>query len=126
MIILSKGFSSSMLSISIFIIGLLFSIWALAYNKLGNFNIQPKLKEGSNLITTGIYGYIRHPMYTSVIIMMLAFLVSTPILIEAILFISLIGVLLLKAKREERLWMEHDEAYMEYKKGTKLFIPFIL
>ena len=126
MVLLSKGFSSSVLSISIFTIGLLFGVWALAYNQLGNFNIQPKLKQGSNLITTGIYKYIRHPMYASVIIIMFAFLVSTPILVEGILFIFLIGVLLLKAKKEESLWLIHDEAYEVYKKDSKLFIPFVL
>ena len=77
MVLFSKGFFSSALSISIFTIGLLLGIWALRHNQLGNFNIQPKIKKDSNLITTGIYGYIRHPMYSSVIIMMFAFLVSS-------------------------------------------------
>ena len=126
MIFFSRNFFSSMLSISIFTIGLLFGFWAINHNKLGNFNIQPKLKEGSILITSGIYAYIRHPMYSSVIIMMLAFLISTPNLQEGLLFLTLIIVLILKAKREESLWIEHDEEYACYKERTKLFIPFVL
>jgi protein-S-isoprenylcysteine O-methyltransferase Ste14 len=65
-------------------------------------------------------------MYTSVILMMLGVLVSTPTLLESLLFIALISVLILKAKREEKLWCGHDEAYIEYKRETKLFIPYIL
>jgi protein-S-isoprenylcysteine O-methyltransferase Ste14 len=42
------------------------------------------------------------------------------------LFLTLIIVLVLKAKREEKLWCGHDEAYIEYKRETKLFIPYIL
>ena len=126
MVLFSKGFFSSALSISIFTIGLLLGIWALRHNQLGNFNIQPKIKKDSNLITTGIYGYIRHPMYSSVIIIMFAFLVSSPIFIEIILFIFLIVVLLLKATREESLWLLHDEAYGEYKRRTRFFVPFVL
>jgi len=37
-----------------------------------------------------------------------------------------VAVLLLKAKREESLWLEHDEEYAKYKNSTKFFIPYIL
>ena len=126
MAFLSKGFFSSTFGLAIFIVGAIVGLWALTHNQLGNFNIQPKLREGSKLITTGIYALVRHPMYTSVIVMMLGFLVSTVSKIEIFLWLILIIVLLLKAKKEESLWLEHDEAYESYKKSTKLFIPYIL
>jgi len=122
----SQGFISNTLAIIIFIVGLLIGLWALSHNQLGNFNIQPKLKEGSSLITTGIYKYIRHPMYLSVITTMFSFVLSTANLLEILFFISLLIVLILKAKREESLWIEHDEEYVRYKERTKLFIPFVL
>jgi len=125
-VLFSKGLASNTFAIIIFIIGLLIGIWALSHNQLGNFNIQPKLKEGSALITTGIYKYIRHPMYLSVITTMFAFVLSTANLLEILFFISLLIVLILKAKREESLWIEHDEEYVRYKERTKLFIPFVL
>jgi protein-S-isoprenylcysteine O-methyltransferase Ste14 len=125
-VLFSKSFFSSFFGLAIFIVGAILGVWAITHNKLGNFNIQPKLREGSKLITTGIYTWVRHPMYTSVIMMMLGFLVSTPTIIEALLWLILVAVLLLKAKREESLWLEHDEAYEAYKNSTKLFIPYIL
>jgi protein-S-isoprenylcysteine O-methyltransferase Ste14 len=125
-VLFSKGLASNTFAIIIFIIGLLIGIWALSHNQLGNFNIQPKLKEGSALITTGIYKYIRHPMYLSVITTMFAFVLSTANLLETLFFISLLIVLILKAKKEESLWLEHDEEYARYKERTKLFIPFVL
>jgi len=126
MVLFSHGVLSSVLGIAIFILGLIIGLWAIGHNKRDNFHIQPNLKEGCQLITTGAYRYIRHPMYTSVITMMFAVLVATPTLIEFLLFLTLIVVLVLKAKREEILWCGHDEAYIEYKKSTKLFIPYIL
>jgi len=126
MVFFSRGVLSSIVAVSIFLTGLLIGLWAINHNKRGNFNIQPKLKEGCQLVTTGAYNYIRHPMYTSVIIMMFAVLVSTPTLLELSFFSILIMVLVLKAKREERLWCGHDEEYIVYKKRTKLFIPYIL
>jgi len=126
MVIFSKGFFSNIIAISIFIVGAVLGIWALTHNRLGNFHIQPKMRENAKLVTTGIYRYIRHPMYLSVITMMLAFFVSTPTIIESILFVGLIVVLILKAKREESLWLNHNEEYERYKEQTKLFIPYFL
>ena len=126
MLFVSKGLLNSVLGLTIFNFFLIFGVIAINYNKLGNFNIQPKLKEGSTLITTGIYAYVRHPMYTSVIGMLLGVLISTPTLLEILLFIMLIMVLLLKAKKEESLWLKHDETYQTYKNKSKFFIPFIL
>jgi protein-S-isoprenylcysteine O-methyltransferase Ste14 len=126
MILFSHGILNSIPGMLLFSLGLILGLWALNHNKRGNFNIQPKLKDGCHLVTSGAYKYIRHPMYTSVILMMLGVLISTPTLLESLLFIALISVLVLKAKREEKLWCGHDEAYIEYKNTTKLFIPYIL
>ena len=126
MLLFSTSILSSLLGLTIFLLGLVVGIFALLRNKLGNFNIQPKMKENAELITTGIYAYIRHPMYLAVILMMLGVLISSPTLLEALLFILLIMVLLLKAKREEAIWVQESEVYVAYKKRTKLFIPFVL
>jgi len=126
MLLFSKGIFSSFTSISIFFVGLVVGILALLRNKLGNFNIQPKMKENATLITTGIYTYVRHPMYLSVILMMLGVWVNSPTLLETLLLLLLILVLLLKAKKEEAIWLQESEAYVIYKKRSKLFLPFIL
>jgi protein-S-isoprenylcysteine O-methyltransferase Ste14 len=122
----SKGFFSSWLSIFVFIVGVGLGIWALLHNRLGNFNIQPKMKEGAVLVTSGIYAYIRHPMYLSVIVMSFALVFSSVTLLQSFFFFALLLVLVLKAKKEESLWMEESEAYEKYRSKTKLFIPFIL
>lgn len=126
MLLFSNGLFSSLLGLIVFTLGVILGVWALRHNQLGNFNIQPTIKESSTLITTGVYGYIRHPMYSSVTLMLLGVLISTPSTIEWIFFISLILVLVLKAKREESLWMKNDKNYITYQKNTKLFIPYIL
>jgi protein-S-isoprenylcysteine O-methyltransferase Ste14 len=126
MLYFSHGVLHSLTAILLFILGAGVGLWAVKLHKRGNFNIQPKLKEGCELVTDGIYAYIRHPMYASVTLMMFAVFVSTPTLSELLFFLSLIFVLFLKAKREEKLWCAHDEAYLEYKEKSKYFIPYIL
>jgi len=126
MVFFSRGILHSPAAITVFLIGLLFGLWAIMHNQRGNFNIRPVLKDGCILITTGPYRFIRHPMYTSVILMMLGIFISTPTLPEAIMFLTLITVLYLKARREEHLWCDHHPEYPAYKERTKLFIPYFL
>jgi protein-S-isoprenylcysteine O-methyltransferase Ste14 len=126
MILFSRGVLHSPVAITVFLIGVFIGFWAIAHNQLGNFHIRPVLKEGCQLTTTGPYRLIRHPMYTSVITMMLGVLISTPTLLEAVMFVVLVAVLYLKAHREEELWCGHNEIYLAYQKKTKLFIPYIL
>ncbi len=125
MVVYSQGVFSSWIGITMLLSGVLFGLWAIKHNRRDNFNIRPDLKEGCELITTGPYRFVRHPMYTSVMLMTLGLAVATPIYLEWSSFLLLIFVLALKAVREERLWCEGSEAYKAYMKKTKRFIPFI-
>ena len=116
----------SLIGILVFLGGAMVGLFALTQNRLGNFNIQPKMKENAKLITTGVYAYIRHPMYLSVLLMMLGVFIGSPSILEALFLVLLTIVLVLKAKKEEAIWSDETKEYLEYKKKTKLFIPFIL
>ncbi len=122
----AKGFFNSPLAVGIFVAGAILGLWAIKHNSLDNFNIQPVLKKNAKLVTTGAYRYIRHPMYLSVILMGLGLLVANFSFLQFVLFVVLTVVLFLKAKREEMLWQECSAEYCEYKKRTKLIVPFIL
>ena len=115
-----------LLAVIVFLLGVLVGIWAITHNQLGNFNIEPELKENCRLITTGIYRWIRHPMYASVTLMMLGVTLMDPKAAMWLLWLFLVNVLLLKAQREESLWLSHDPCYLAYREKTKYFIPYIL
>ena len=125
MALYSYGIFSSWAGIVVLLVGTGFGLWAITYNRLGNFNIRPELKDGCELITTGPYRFVRHPMYTSVMLITLALAIATPIYLEWSSFILLMTVLALKAVREERLWCEGSKEYKVYMRETKRFIPFI-
>jgi len=125
MVIFSRGILTSWSALGILTLGILFGLWTIRYNRLGNFNIRPELKEGCELITTGPYRFVRHPMYTSVLLITLAMVVATPIYMQWSSFVLLVLVLALKSVREERLWCEGSEVYKEYMQNTKRFVPFI-
>ena len=71
MLLTSASLFSSFLAIILFACGALMGLYAFFHNNLKNINIIPDIKEDAELMTTGAYAYIRHPMYFSVFFMML-------------------------------------------------------
>ena len=102
------------------------ALWTFRHNRLGNFNIVPDIREDAQLITTGPYRYIRHPMYSALFFGMLGVVCYLSHWLNWLFLALMVAVLYLKASKEERLWCDHHEAYTCYREGTKYFIPFIL
>ena len=90
------------------------------------FNIRPDINDKSVLISDGIYAYVRHPMYFSVLLIGLSMVLFYFTLLKVTLFMGLVFVLMLKAHKEEKLWGAKDAHYAEYMKTTKKIIPYIL
>ncbi len=123
--IMNGGAFFKILPLTIFITGFSIGIYALYHNKPGNFNISPDIKNGACLVQSGIYGYIRHPMYLSVAVMMIGMVLYNISVINILLYVLLIISIYLKATKEEELWCIKSEEYKIYKQKTKAFIPFI-
>ena len=106
--------------------GLAFALWARA--TLGrNWSGVVTLKEGHELVLRGPYRFVRHPIYTGVLIMSFA-----TALVESRLA-GFVGVLLMfasfwiKLDIEERLMLQQfPERYAAYKQRVKRIIPFVL
>jgi len=105
------------------LIGLAVGVAALMKNKLGNFNIRPDIKEDSKLITDGVYGYIRHPMYTSVLVGMFGVMLVYFHSVYMYAYIILLVNMLVKMFYEESLWHSEGEEYKEYAQNTSRLIP---
>lgn len=80
------------------------TVWTLWHNRLGNFNIHPAPKDGARLITTGPYRWIRHPMYSALLLgaAALAWVAGSVSAWSA--WAALAVVLLVKSRLEER-WL---------------------
>jgi len=113
------------LSASLIVLSVIIGLVAVVNMRLSNLNIVPTLKDKHQLVTHGIYHFIRHPMYTSVLLFCLAFTLTNPhslsLLIMLILFINLI----LKSKVEELLLSGRFNTYQDYKNNTGRFLPFL-
>ena len=114
------------LGLIITILGLVIAIWArvsLGTNWSGNITF----KENHKLVKKGPYKFVRHPIYTGILLMSLGTVISIGTLASviglAILFISF----WIKLKQEEKLMIEHfKKDYIYYKKATRALIPYLI
>ena len=81
----------------------------------------------SVLVKSGLYRYIRHPLYLSV------FLVGTGVVLKdtgliqiALGFINLLAVYITARIEEKEMIAKFGDEYLKYMKETKMFIPFVL
>ncbi len=123
-----RSFANLVLGLMFIILATLVSI--LARRELGHnwaHAAEYQIKNQHLLVTTGIYEYIRHPIYLGVILTFLGvqFIVGSYLVL---LFMILIPVLaLIQAKKEERILVEHfGQEYIDYQKRSYLFLPYVL
>ncbi len=112
-------------SLILFIASAIIGVTAIINMKISNLNIMPELKDNHKLATNGIYKYIRHPMYTSVILLCLGFLLTEITTVNIITMLILTINLFLKSRLEEKLLEQRFNNYKDYKNNTYRFLPFI-
>jgi len=100
-------------------------ICTLFHNRVGNFSIYPEPKAGAVLITSGPYQWVRHPMYTALILMMIGITGYNGHGINLAGLALVAAAVVTKAGREERLMAARFREYHNYAASTKRFIPGI-
>lgn len=83
----------------------------------------PRPRAGSELVRRGVYARVRHPLYTSVMLVSLGWSLiwqSWPALIATFVLIPFIYA---KARREERWLREQFTDYADYESRVPRFIP---
>ena len=85
-----------------------------------------EVRDGQKVVDTGLYGVIRHPMYTATLVL---FLSMGPVLGSPVSFIILLGYIPIIVKRirnEERVLVRELEGYAEYRNRVRYrLIPFL-
>jgi protein-S-isoprenylcysteine O-methyltransferase Ste14 len=120
----SAGPVVSGIGVALWVAGLGLAVWARLY--IGrNWGMPMTRREDPDLVTTGPYRYVRHPIYTGIILGLVGTALATTLyLLVAAALVT--GFFAFSATREERfLTEEFPEAYPAYKRSTKMLVPFV-
>jgi len=97
---------------------------ALAGFGLGrSLTALPIPKNDGQLVTTGLYRWVRHPIYTGVVLAALGLMVAGASVAHLVGFLALYVVLMTKAQLEEKLLAERYQEYEAYAQRTGRFFP---
>lgn len=96
---------------------------AAAYGLREVLRISPEPKGGGSLVTSGVYRWFRHPMYTAIVLAVMGVWLREPSAALAMAGCALVAFLLAKARFEERLLAERYPYYRAYRAGTWGVIP---
>ncbi len=105
--------------------GILLMMWAILAMKVTKVNVFPEVKAGSRLVTNGPYRWIRHPMYTALLLVTLALLCESFSYWRGFWWLLLSANLVVKLSAEERSLGEVFDDYEAYRSRTWRLVPWI-
>jgi protein-S-isoprenylcysteine O-methyltransferase Ste14 len=105
-------------------VGFFLGILSILNMGIGNFKVTPVPKDDAKFVATGIYEWVRHPMYFAQLLMVAALVIEyftwTRMIVLAILCVNL----LFKIRFEENKLIIHFPEYKEYMQKSWRFLPY--
>lgn len=85
-----------------------------------------EVRDGQTVVDTGLYGIVRHPMYTATVLLFLSMPLVLNSLISFIIMLVYIPIIVKRIRNEEEVLETDLKGYREYKQKVKYrLIPFI-
>lgn len=117
---------SQIIGVAICVVGLIFTLWA-RQTLAGNWSSDVTFKQNHELIRTGPYRIVRHPIYTGLLVMFLGTVIYIGQVRGGISLLLVTTGFWIKLRQEERLLLRHfPEAYPAYQREVKALVPFII
>ena len=105
--------------------GIGFALWARMV--IGaNWGMPMTLKQGHELVTSGPYATVRHPIYSGVLLAMLGSILVISLLWLVILFLNGLQFIYAARKEEQLMLKTFPEEYAAYMRRTRMIIPFVI
>ena len=112
------------ISVAIFLFSYLMYAEVIRENDFLSRTIE--VQENQKVIDTGLYGIVRHPMYSATIILFLSIPLILGSLISFFIMLAYIPIIAIRINNEERVLEKGLKGYKEYKQKVRYkLIPFI-
>jgi len=106
--------------------GLFVTLWA-RWTLAGNWSSDVTFKEGHELVRTGPYRFVRHPIYTGLLMMSLGTAIEVGLLRCWLALPLMTAAFWIKLRQEERFMLQHFPGeYPDYRRQVKALIPFVI
>lgn len=115
---------NSWITVTFTLIAAAMMLWGL-FSLRHQLSALPEPKKGAPLIQQGPFRWVRHPVYTGLILWGLGQVLGSLQVHALVFFVGLFITLLFKIQREERLLTAEHADYSDYKKRTKALVPFV-
>ncbi|MBN2009818.1 isoprenylcysteine carboxylmethyltransferase family protein [candidate division KSB1 bacterium] len=125
LLITGNIFSASPFVIGAQVLAIGISVWARRSFKSGGFNIHAEPK-GEQLIVSGPYKYIRHPMYTSALLLIWSSVLSHLSPLEVGIGVIVTTSAFVRIAVEEQFLRARFADYENYSYTTSRIIPFLI
>jgi protein-S-isoprenylcysteine O-methyltransferase Ste14 len=118
------GALRSAVGLALFAAGLLFAVWARVH--IGrNWGTPMTQKEKPELVTSGPYHLVRHPIYSGLLLALVGTSVALGWQILAIAGLTAIYFVYAAKVEEKFLSEEFPDAYPAYRRSSKMLVPFV-
>ena len=85
-----------------------------------------EIQENQKVIDTGLYGVVRHPMYSATLLMFLSIPLILGSFVSFVIMLAYIPIIAIRMRSEEKILEEGLKGYREYKQKVRYkVIPFI-
>lgn len=110
--------------VSMVLVGVGIVIGMIAGARLGgSLTPSPIPRAASELTTSGIYRFVRHPMYSALLLVALGLAIRGASLLHALVLAGLIILLQVKARAEEAMLLKKFQGYASYAARVGRFVP---
>lgn len=84
---------------------------------------SPIPKAEGVLVTSGVYGLVRHPLYSGLLVLGLGLVVIGASVLHLLAWVALLSVLMAKSRFEERMLADHYSGYAQYAARVGRLVP---
>jgi protein-S-isoprenylcysteine O-methyltransferase Ste14 len=121
---LHPGVAGQWAGVGLVLIGFGFALWARVH--LGrNWGTPMSLRQGHELVTSGPYTYVRHPIYSGIMLATIGSALAVGLVWLAPFVLSLVYFLVSARTEETMMRAQFPDAYPIYRRRTKMLIPFV-